>query len=221
MPISYSLVAYHTRVLSEASNNVGGNEGEIARQILLTIPQNSSLKKSYGYQGQIFHYMSAADGLVVLCMADAQTGNRVAFSFLQDVQNRFRGRYSVFANSPEQGMQDFARTLSERMEFFSNNPSSEKISKVKHEIEEVKVTLRENIDKVLDRGDKIEVIMDKTDLLQAQSGNFRKVSTAVKRKMWWQNKKCWCISIIICCIVIAGCVAGALIGAGVFAKSST
>jgi len=51
MPISYSLVAYHTRALAEASNNVGGNEGEIARQIMLTIPQNSSLKKSYGYQG--------------------------------------------------------------------------------------------------------------------------------------------------------------------------
>jgi len=41
---------------------------------------------------QIFHYMSSVDGLIVLCMADAQTGNRVAFSFLQDVQNRFRGR---------------------------------------------------------------------------------------------------------------------------------
>jgi len=217
MPITFSLIAYRSKVLAEASTKFGGNEGEISRQILLTIPQDSSLKKSYGYQGHVFHYMSSEDGLIILCMADAQTGNRVVFSYLQDIQNRFRGRYAAFSNAPEMGMQDFSRTLNERMEFFSSNPTSEKMSKVKHEIEEVKTTLRDNIDKVLDRGDKIETIMDKTDLLQAQSNGFRKVATQVKNKMWWENKKCWCISSIVVCVIIAGVIVGGLIAAKVIA----
>jgi vesicle-associated membrane protein 7 len=78
-------------------------------------------------------------------MADAQTGNRVAFSFLQDIANRFRGRYATFSHAQEYSMQDFGRTLKEKMDYFSNNPSSEKISKVKSEIEDVKTTLRDNI----------------------------------------------------------------------------
>lgn len=213
----YSLVAYRSKVLAEASVNPGGNEGEIARQILQTVPPDAALKKSYGYQGQVFHYTSSEDGLIILCMADAATGNRVAFSFLQDIANRFRGRYQAFSHAQELSMADFARTLREKMDYFSNNPSSEKISKVKNEIEEVKSTLRNNIDKVLDRGDKIEVIMDKTDLLQAQSNNFRKVSTQVKHKMWWENKKCWCISGLVICIVIAGVIVGGLIAAKVIA----
>src|SRR5690606_588895 len=93
----------------------------------------------------VFHYMSSEDGLIVLCMADAQTGNRVVFSYLQDITNRFRGRYNVLNNAPEMRMPDFSRTLNERMEYFSSNPTSEKMSKVKHEIEEVKSTLRDNI----------------------------------------------------------------------------
>lgn len=190
----------------------GGDEREIARRVLLTIPPQE-LKKSYGYQGQVFHYVSAADGLIVLCMAEQAFSNRAVFSFLQDVSNRFRGMYSVSSNAQELSMMDFARTLKERMHHYSNDPSSERVSKLKTEVEGIKEDMRGNIGKAIERGGAIEVVLEKTHLLEAQSTNLKHVSSDLKNEMWWKRKKCWCISILVLCIVLAGVIAGIVIAA--------
>ncbi|KVI00308.1 Longin domain-containing protein, partial [Cynara cardunculus var. scolymus] len=58
------------------------------------------------------------------------------------------------------------------------------------------VTHPEEIDKiakvkaqVLDRGEKIELLVDKTDNLRNQANDFKKQGTKMKRKMWVQNMK--------------------------------
>ena len=45
----------------------------------------------------------------------------------------------------------------------------------------------QNIEKVLERGEKIEVLVDKTDNLNQSSFAFKKRSTAIRRSMWWKN----------------------------------
>ncbi|ONI25443.1 hypothetical protein PRUPE_2G303700 [Prunus persica] len=48
---------------------------------------------------------------------------------------------------------------------------------------------------VLDRGEKIELLVDKTDNLRSQAQDFRTQGTKMKRKMWFQNMK---IKLITC-----------------------
>ena len=54
------------------------------------------------------------------------------------------------------------------MEYYSTSAHADKMSKVRGEILDVKRGMVENIDKVLDRGDKIELLVDKTSSLQVQ-----------------------------------------------------
>ncbi|XLR54230.1 hypothetical protein S83_004902 [Arachis hypogaea] len=49
--------------------------------------------------------------------------------------------------------------------------------------------MMENIEKVLDRGEKIEMLVDKTDNLRSQAQDFRTQGTKMKKKMWIENMK--------------------------------
>ena len=46
-----------------------------------------------------------------------------------------------------------------------------------------------NIEAIVDRGERIELLIDKTESLNTSSVNFRQTSQTLQRKMWWQNAK--------------------------------
>ncbi|KAF2615626.1 hypothetical protein F2Q70_00008287 [Brassica cretica] len=59
---------------------------------------------------------------------------------------------------------------------------------------------KRNLSVVLDRGEKIELLVDKTENLRSQAQDFRTQGTQMRRKMWFQNMK---IKLIVLAIVIA------------------
>ncbi|XP_069557633.1 vesicle-associated membrane protein 8 isoform X2 [Brachyistius frenatus] len=67
--------------------------------------------------------------------------------------------------------------------------SSAKLDQVQGQVNEVKVILKDNIDKVLQRGDRLDDLIGKTDDLQATADSFQRTSTRVARKYWWKNIK--------------------------------
>ncbi|KAI3800478.1 hypothetical protein L1987_28569 [Smallanthus sonchifolius] len=55
------------------------------------------------------------------------------------------------------------------MQYCVDHPEEiSKLSKVKTQVSEVKGVMMENIEKVLDRGEKIELLVDKTENLRSQ-----------------------------------------------------
>ena len=59
-------------------------------------------------------------------------------------------------------------------DYFSNNPGADNLNKVQAQIEIVKDVMVENIEKILERGEKIELLVDKTDRLNQQAFKFEK-----------------------------------------------
>lgn len=59
-------------------------------------------------------------------------------------------------------------------EFYNTNPTSDNIAKVQSQIDTVKDVMIENIDRVLERGERIELLVDKTDRLNQQAFKFEK-----------------------------------------------
>ena len=46
-----------------------------------------------------------------------------------------------------------------------------------------------NVEQILSRGERLDLLIDKTDGLSTQAKQFRKRSAAVRRKYWWRNVK--------------------------------
>jgi len=216
MPIEACLVARGSVILAEFSPP-STNFSVIASKLVQQIPASPDSKKSYSYDTYNFHYL-VERGITYLCMTDQQMGYRVPYAFLFDLASRFRGTYAErIQTAGAMAMNDsFSRVIKERMDFFSNDKQADKINKVKADLDETKNVMFQNIDKVLQRGEQIETLVDKTDELNLHATSFKKKSTQLKRKMWWKNTKLCCILVCIVVLLLGGGIVIACWKLGVF-----
>ncbi|KAJ3450282.1 vamp (vesicle associated membrane protein) [Anaeramoeba flamelloides] len=77
-----------------------------------------------------------------------------------------------------------------------------KTEKIRKEVDEVKNVMSQNLDKVIDRGNKIENLEERSNALEQNSAVFKKKAKTVKRKMWWQNFKLSFILFLIFAVII-------------------
>lgn len=80
-----------------------------------------------------------------------------------------------------------------------NSPTTDykldKLEPIKKQLEEVKQLTVNNIEKVLERGDQIEVLVDNSEKLQQNSVSFYKSAKRIKNKMCY-NKIKWYLFIL-------------------------
>lgn len=120
-------------------------------------------------------------------------GQRVPFGFLAEIRKRFLGQYDVnrtdFAALPPYGCAAFNGKLKELMVELGSTQAgrAEAIGKAKREIDDVRGIMTENIERVLERGERIDLLVDKTDRLGGSAADFRMRSRNLRRQMWWKN----------------------------------
>lgn len=73
------------------------------------------------------------------------------------------------------------------------------IGNVQAEIENVRGIMTENIERVLERGERIDLLVDKTDRLGVGAHEFRVRSRGLRRRMWWKNVK---LMVLLGCVVV-------------------
>lgn len=71
----------------------------------------------------------------------------------------------------------------------ASHPGDEALSRVQNQVSEVMGVMQTNIGKVLDRGERLEDLQDKTDDLAAGALTFHKSASKLQKKMWWRNMK--------------------------------
>jgi vesicle-associated membrane protein 4 len=65
--------------------------------------------------------------------------------------------------------------------------------------------MRENINKVSQRGERLDSLQDKTDNLAVSAQGFRRGANRVRKQMWWKDMKmrmCIIVGLIILIVII-------------------
>jgi len=73
------------------------------------------------------------------------------------------------------------------------------------EIDSTVGIMRDNINKVSERGARLDSLQDKTDNLAVSAQGFRKGANRVRKQMWWKDMKmrmCLIVGIIVLLLVI-------------------
>ena len=71
----------------------------------------------------------------------------------------------------------------------SNNTHYNSLQNTKQQVDEVVLIMKDNIDKVLQRDEKLTDIESRSEELQAGANRFQKVSTKLKQKLWCKNMR--------------------------------
>ncbi|XP_024068238.1 vesicle-associated membrane protein 8-like [Terrapene carolina triunguis] len=76
------------------------------------------------------------------------------------------------------------------------------ISTLQIQVDDVKNVITQNVDKVLQRAEKLSDLADRTDDLQIAAHSFQKTTKKISRKMWWKNAKMMIIIGVILLIIL-------------------
>ncbi|XP_029391171.1 vesicle-associated membrane protein 1 isoform X2 [Mus pahari] len=83
-----------------------------------------------------------------------------------------------------------------------NMTSNRRLQQTQAQVEEVVDIMRVNVDKVLERDQKLSELDDRADALQAGASQFESSAAKLKRKYWWKNCKMMIMLGAICAIIV-------------------
>ncbi|XP_064607589.1 vesicle-associated membrane protein 7-like [Liolophura sinensis] len=202
MPILFSVVSRGSTVLAKYAS-CAGNFTEVSEQVLAKIsPENAKLTYSHG--SYLFHYITS-DRIIFLCITDDDFERSKAFQYLSEIKRRFITQYGTRAQTalPYAMNSEFSRVLAAQMRHFSDSrEGAEKLEKVEGQVDELKGIMVKNIDAIADRGERLELLIDKTEDLADGAVTFKKTSRNLARSLWWKNIKLTVIIVVIVIVII-------------------
>lgn len=194
----YSLVARGTAVVAQYSAYTG-NFGAIASQCLEKLPAGDG-KHTYVCDGHTFNFL-VDGGVTYLVVAGEGVGRQIPFAFLE----RVRADFSAGAGA------EFAPRLQEHMAFVAAHPDEvARVSKIQAQVAEVKGVMMENIEKVLDRTERIDLLVGKGAGLESHALQFEKQGAQIRRCNCCANLKIKLLvlallTIVVCVIYLSIC----------------
>ncbi|XP_063775612.1 vesicle-associated membrane protein 1-like [Pseudophryne corroboree] len=79
--------------------------------------------------------------------------------------------------------------------------SNRKLLQTQAQVNEVVDIMRVNVDKVLERDQKLSELDNRADALQAGASKFETNAAKLKRKYWWKNCKMMIVMGLVCAII--------------------
>ena len=146
---------------------------------------------TYTADGHTFNYV-VENGFTYLVVADSELGRHVPFACLDRIKSEFTRDHASEAQDA------IAHSLNKTVgaawlyDVVCRSPKREAVwagSAVHEQVSEVEEIMRENGEKVVGGGEKIELLVDKSDALRFEAANFHKTGRALRRNLWCQNMK--------------------------------
>eukprot|EP00933_Yihiella_yeosuensis_P028493 TRINITY_DN2231_c0_g1_i9.p1 TRINITY_DN2231_c0_g1~~TRINITY_DN2231_c0_g1_i9.p1 ORF type:complete len:233 (-),score=39.86 TRINITY_DN2231_c0_g1_i9:120-818(-) len=210
--IIYGLVLRGPKVVLADFTPLAGNFQQATIQILDKL-DTATEGKSYAYGEYAFHYIiDEPSGLWFVCMAERAMGRRIPFGYLGAVKEQFKQQYSndQVECAIAYGMQgEFREHLKMLMETY-NSPDADRVASLMSKVQHVNDVLMESIDAILERQEKIDLLVNRSQQLVDSSSTFRRNAEGLRRSYWWKNARTKIIVVVflilaVCVIILASC----------------
>ncbi|KAI0826630.1 VAMP/synaptobrevin-like protein [Trametes gibbosa] len=203
MSLIHALVAKGSTILAE--HQAGQRDFSQATQTILSkIPPNNS-KLTYVWEQYLFHYISEG-GFTYLVMAEDAAGRRMPFTFLAELQQKFTLQPAASSSTfdpPAYSQQGtFGPVIAQLVTQYNTSPPTDELSRAQAELAQVKDIMVQNVEQILSRGERIELLVDKTDNMASQATAFRRGARTVRRSMWWKNTRILALSVVVALVLL-------------------
>ena len=203
-----------------------GNAGDVAARLLGRLPErrgSGSGRRSYSMGGEGFTFRLAwgPSGYVFVCM-ERGLHEQAVWQLLGSVKKRFEAQYFGASGKPVtmQAAAPFASVLGELADGVNRSGivgdggggsgggrlgsvADQELVDVNDKLKHVKDVMADSIEKVLERGERIDVLVDRAERLETNAVKFAKGSGQLRRTMAWRSRRCYVLAVLACAL---GCV---------------
>ncbi|GKT28014.1 Synaptobrevin like protein [Aduncisulcus paluster] len=123
-----------------------------------------------------------------LCIADQDVKRSACLAFLESIRESFETMFGI-AKIKSASSYEFNHSFRSLLEGSMQKHAQErtKLDQLQQDVEDVHSVMRDNLNKAVARGDKINTLITHSAGLADTAHGFRTASGNLKRKMWWKN----------------------------------
>merc|ERR1712008_31538 len=178
--------------------------------VLKSLPTVVGTFKTYVQGNHSFTYtVDANTGRWYVCWAAKDLGVRIPSKFVEEMQNQFEARQYNTAQLQRPGLQrtqeEFVKEMQALMEKFNDRSvaSMDRLEAMRASMREINDNLMEGLERLLERGEKIELLVHRTEELTTQTNMFRQAAREARNRAWWQEKSyIACFIIVLLCLIM-------------------
>ena len=143
-----------------------------------------------------------ASSLLCFRILTTNPSRRMPFAFLDDLQRRFEAFSPSSSSSPSvppsaHSYSGFQPQLASLLRQYNDNPPPDALRTAQQNLAQVKDIMVQNVEQILSRGERIELLVDKTDTMAGQAWAFRRGARQVRRQQFWRNQKIMILSVAV------------------------
>lgn len=142
---------------------------------LLQSGANKNTRCSFNYENAFHVHMYNVPPNSYIVVTESIFSRKIAFEFLEDVKESY--------------LKNQLKNLDGKVKKYNENQDEDKLNKIKNYVQEVNEIMIMNIDKVVSRGAKIEVIMEQTKEMEGRAKIFKKKADKLEKEFKCQNYK--------------------------------
>ncbi|KAG5501127.1 hypothetical protein GH5_04723 [Leishmania sp. Ghana 2012 LV757] len=214
MPINSSLVAFERVIIAEES--ISASAGPALQKMLSLLPRHNA-KVSYQLEQDVFHFL-VENEVVYACTTSGQYENHIVFGFLMQIKDAFKttfaGRGDCYPRHTEltpENCHSFSSALASTRKVFNENPQENKIDRIEDQLKMTREIMLQNLDSIIDRGDRIDTLCDRTELLRDEAQTFHSSALSLKSTIFMHRVKI-IISFVVVLVVLALIIAFSVCG---------
>ena len=154
---------------------------------------HSDGKYNFNLDGNRAAYAVMDKSICFGCIVSSELTAYTAMSFINEMKQSFFRSFDAeqvaSSANPARLAASFVTNIEKTMEKFDTSAGQKKLTRVKSQIEEVKDVMANNIDKVLERGEKLDDVLEKTDQMKEHALQFKTKGKKLRRMLYCQNIK--------------------------------
>lgn len=191
----------------------GGRDKSYADAIALVIGNDPPSANGDGIggfkvvQSEIHQVVYGVDreGLCLAVITGLKYPSRIAIQMLMELYEAFTNKFGLQFKSatPNSLTKKSKPLLSDACKKYDDLNNVDKSANLLAKVEEVKVSMQDNIAAMLVNSEQAEGLAAQSEQLNEQANVFKKKSTQLKKSMWWKNLKMTIILVVLVVGILA------------------
>ncbi|CAH8639674.1 unnamed protein product [Schistosoma bovis] len=161
---------------------------DVVLKYLLCNPPDQDI---YYSEGDFSLHCLTVSGLSFIAVTDRNASRQKFRNLVVEVSRNFLSDGTRFQRAKSGGkdclQQSYNITLEDLMESPNSSKGNDSLDQLRNNVNTVTAVMQENTRLALQRGDRLNNLVSKTDELAASANQFQTTATKVARKTWWEN----------------------------------
>lgn len=194
-----------SKIITEFSTNlIEAKEKKNANQIFAKICKSNDRKfeerNKITTKDNCYYFTIQKPNILFIVYVDAAYPERFVFAMIDEIKNE-----NILANVDEatKELDPLGRKqLKGIVDKYQDKDKLDKINEIQQDVNDIKVDVKDNINKMVQNIDDVNELQEKSDALKDASKDYHDNAQEVKQITWWQNFKIRIILILIILIVL-------------------